>query len=144
MLGKIVVFILFVALASAIVGYTLLSRTYIIHNYAAIKAVNVGVYKEVGCQTPLTVIDWGILEPGECKNYTAYVRNEANVPVTLSLSTGNWNPESAGNWITLTWDYGGETLKVGEVVSVTFTLTVDQQTTGITNFTFDITIAAVG
>ena len=50
-----------------------------ISNKAAIKAVGVGVYQDPGLTVPLTEIDWGILEPGEEKNHTAYIRNESNV-----------------------------------------------------------------
>jgi hypothetical protein len=44
--------------------------------------------------------------------------------------------------MTLNWDYGGQSIDVDEVVQVTFTLSVDASIEGITNFSFDITIAA--
>jgi len=50
-----------------------------ISNRAAIKAVGVGVYQDLELTVSLTGIDWGILEPGEEKNHTAYIKNESNV-----------------------------------------------------------------
>lgn len=63
-----------------------------INNQAAIKAVGVGVYQDSELTVPLTEINWGILEPGEEKNHTAYIENESNVPITLVSTTDNWSP----------------------------------------------------
>jgi len=87
-------------------------------------------------------IDWGILEPGSNVNKTVYIRNEGNAAATLSLATSNWSPSNASNYLTLTWNYGGQTLKVNEAIQVKLTLSASSSVTGITNFSFDITITA--
>lgn len=115
-----------------------------IGNQAAIKAVGVGVYQDPVLTVPLTEINWGILEPGEEKNHTAYIKNESNVPITLVLSTDNWSPANASNFITLTWDYDEQPLGVDEFVKVIFTLAVDPAISGIVDFSFDIVIAGSG
>jgi len=60
------------------------------------------------------------------------------------MTTSNWNPSSASSYMTLSWNYGGQTLAVNEVKQVKFTLAVSSSITGITSFSFDITIAANG
>ena len=102
--------------------------------------VGVGVYQDSGCTSNLSFIDWGVLEPGSSKNFTCYIRNELSSVSTLSMSTSNWDPPNASDYLTLSWDYGGQSIDVDEVVPVTFTLSVDASIEGITNFRFYITI----
>ena len=115
-----------------------------ISNQAAIKAVGVAVYQDPELTVPLTEINWGILEPGEAKNHTAYIKNESNVPITLVLITENWNPLNASKFVALTWDYDGQLLEVDGFVEVTFTLVVDSAISGIDTFSFDIVIVGIG
>ena len=115
-----------------------------IGNRAAIKAVGVEVYQDPELTVALTEIDWGVLEPGEEKNCTAYIKNESNVPVTLVLTTENWSPLNASSFVALTWDYDGQLLEVDGSVEVTFTLAVDPAISGIEAFSFDIVIVGTG
>ena len=115
-----------------------------IGNVAAIKTVGVNVYEDASLTKPLTSIDWGTLEPGENKNVTAYIVNTSNVPVVLSLTTGNWNPTNTSIYVSLTWNYSGAPIPVGSYTPVVFTLHISPVTTGITNFSFDITIVGAG
>jgi len=60
------------------------------------------------------------------------------------MYTSNWNPSNASDYMTLSWDYGGQSINPDEVVQVTFTLSVDASIDGITGFSFDITIVGSG
>jgi len=113
-----------------------------ISNQGALKTVGVGVYWDAALTNKISSIDWGMLEPGSNVNKTVYIRNEGNAAATLSMTTSNWNPSNASNYITLTWNYGGQTLNVNEAIQVKFTLSASSSVTGITNFSFDITITA--
>jgi hypothetical protein len=115
-----------------------------ISNVAAIKTVGVAVYWDPAFTVRLTNISWGILEPGETKNVSCYIANKSNVPVILTLTTSNWAPTNASNFITLTWNYDGQPIPVGVATPITFSLHVDAATTGITAFSFDITITGSG
>jgi len=115
-----------------------------INNQAAIKAVGVGVYQDPDLTVLLTEINWGVLELGEQKNHTSYIRNESNVPITLALTTENWSPVNAPSFVALTWDFDGQLLEVDGFVEVTFTLAVDPETSGIEAFSFDIVIVGSG
>lgn len=121
-----------------------MERSRRIGNQAAIKAVGVGVYLDPALTVPLTEINWGVLEPGEEKNHTAYIKNESNVPITLVLTTENWSPLNASSFVALTWDYDGQLLEVDGSVEVTFTLTVDPAISGIEAFSFNIVIVGTG
>lgn len=109
-----------------------------------IVTVGVGVYTSPSCSTPVTAIPWGALEPGESQNFVCYIRNEGSTPTTLSMYTSNWSPSAASNYLSLSWDYAGETINPDAVIQVTFTLTVSESITGITTFSFDITIVGSG
>lgn len=116
------------------------SVTYKISNVGNVKGVGVGVYSDVGCTNGLSSINWGVLSPGTNKQFTVYLKNEGNVPLKLTLSTGNWNPQSAASYLTLNWDRQNYVLSPGSVVSAVLTLSVSSSTTGITSFSFEITI----
>jgi hypothetical protein len=115
-----------------------------VHNVARVKVVGVGVYKDINFTVSVIEIDWGVIEPGESKNFSAYIVNESNVPLTLTIRTENWNPLNASSFMTLTWDYNGTQLDVGGSVPVTLTLQVAQTVSGIETFSFDIVIVGVG
>jgi len=115
-----------------------------ISNTGSLKAVGVGVYWDAALTNRVSSIDWGIMEPGSSVDKIVYIRNEGNTASSLSMTTSNWSPSNASNYITLKWNYGGQTLNVNEVVQVKFTLSILSSISGITNFSFDITITTSG
>lgn len=113
-----------------------------IPNTGSVNAVGVGVYWDQASTNPVSSISWGTMDPGSNKNVTVYIKNEGNTAATLAMTTSNWNPSSASTYITLSWNYGGQTLNAGDVIQVRLTLSVSPNISGITNFSFDITITA--
>ena len=109
-----------------------------------VEAIGVDVYWDYQCTNPLTTIDWGTLEPGSDVNVVCYIENSGTSPVTLSMTTANWTPSAASYYIILSWDYGGQTIGVGDSRRVEFTLSVSQNIQGISSFGFDITIVGSG
>jgi uncharacterized repeat protein (TIGR01451 family) len=119
-------------------GALVATRT--ISNSGSVTAVGVGVYSDSACTTALSAISWGTLNPGDIKTYTIYVKNTGTVPVTLNMTVGNWNPTSASSYITLTWNKEKYVLPATQVVQAVLTLTVSSSVSGVTSFSFDITI----
>jgi hypothetical protein len=113
-------------------------------NTGVIETVGIGLYWDAALTNKVTSIDWGVLDPGFSKNVTVYIRNEGNSAVTLSEITSNWNPSNASNYINLTWDYGGQSIKVGSSIHVRLILAVSASITGISSFSFDVTISGIG
>lgn len=146
MLQKVHVSILAVAILATVstLVFGLLSASTTISNTGNVKAVGVGVYWDSGCSQEVSLIEWGSLDPGETSSVTVYVRNEGNVAVTLNMSTENWDPPEASSYITLSWDYSGQTLEPGESIGVTLTLSISSDVQNVTEFDFDIVIAVVG
>ena len=105
-----------------------------------VKTVGVAIYSDSSINYPLSSIDWGTLEPGANKNIECYIVNTGNFTSLLTLETDNWIPPEAANYITLTWDYDGQTLNIDEVIHVTLALSISENIKGITSFFFDITI----
>ena len=129
-------------LALSVLASVETSRT--VSNAGTVKAIGVGVYWDNECTNPLSSIYWGMLEPGSSKNVSCYIRNEGNSASTLSMYTSNWNPSNASEYMVLSWDYGGQAFNPGDVVQVTFTLSVSASIEGITSFSFDIIIVGSG
>jgi hypothetical protein len=136
-IGTVVVIAVMGLMVSAL-GALVATRT--ISNTGSVTAVGVGVYSDSACTTALSAISWGTLNPGDVKNYTVYVRNEGTVSVTLNMTKGNWNPSSASSYITLTWNKEKYVLPAGQVVTAVLTLSVSSSVSGVTSFSFDITI----
>lgn len=133
-------------LAVAIVGVlcvwaaSLLMAYQRIPNTGDVKAVGVGVYWDSECTNNVTAIDWGFLEPGATSNVMVYIQNEGNMPVMLNMTTDNWSPLSASNYIMLDWSCEGYVLDSGYAVQAVLTLFVSSNITEVTSFSFDIVI----
>jgi hypothetical protein len=137
---------IFGALLIGLLGTTLslvqTSRT--VSSVGSVKGIGVGIYWNSACTNRTSSINWGLLEPGSNKTVAIYVRNEGNAVTTLSKAAQNWNPSAAPSYMTLNWNYAGQTLSVNQVLQVKLTLVVLPSIAGITSFSFDITITATG
>jgi hypothetical protein len=135
-------------LAGLLVGsfatYAALQWTYRITATVTIKSLGVTVYSDPECTVPLVTIDWGMMEPGQTKNQPAYIKNESNVPVTMSMYVDNWNPINAKDFMTLGWSYDGSQISVDSSLPVDFTLSIDASISGIRNFSFEIWVVGSG
>ena len=109
-------------------------------NVGTVRAIGVGVYWDAGCSYQVTSIDWGTVESGATVNVIVYIKNEGNAPMTLSSQTENWSPSTASSYMSLNWDYAGQTIDVDGVIQVTLSLSVSDTIEGITSFSFDIVI----
>lgn len=114
------------------------SRT--ITSSGTIKAINVGVYQDAGCTQTLTSISWGALDPGSSTNQTVYVKNEGNTAMVLNMTTNTWSPSNSTGYMTFTWNRENATVTPGNNVQASLVLSVSNNITGITNFSFNIVI----
>ena len=118
-----------------------------IESGGSVKKINVGVYWDGNCNSNVSFIDWGEIEPGSEKNVSLFIRNEGTVAAGLFLSTDYWNPSNASKFMTLSWDYDGQTLAPfdedsSDILPVTLTLQVSPSVSGIKSFSFDVIIGA--
>jgi hypothetical protein len=104
-----------------------------------ITAINLGVYSDSSCATPLTTISFGNVVPGTQVTQTIYLKNTGNVAEsTLTMSTNTWNPANAGTYLTLTWTPTSSSLAVGASTSATLTLTATSSAGALTTFSFNV------
>lgn len=109
---------------------------------SAVEANGVGVYWDDKCSNRVSSIDWGTLGPGSLKKVTIYIRNEENEPIFLVMSTKNWNPSKASEYIRLVWDHvARQQINPGGVFRTTLTLTISRRIQRISDFSFDILIS---
>jgi len=120
------------------------TNVFTLHSTGTVKGIGVGIYWDSGCTSRVTSIDWGLAEPGMIQNKTVYIKNEGNAIVTLTLQTSNWSPTSAATYISLGWTYNNQTISVNQVLQDALRLTIASNVTGITTFSFDIIVTAVG
>ena len=134
--------IVILAIVESNIALGLSPPSMVLSSTGTLRSVGVGVYQ--GFSSNVSSIDWGILAPGSETKVTVFMRNEGNTEITLHLSTENWNPESAPQYISLSWDYDGNRISPEQIIQTTLSLYVSESIEGITHFTFDIIITAAG
>lgn len=138
--------LIFVSSILAVISFSLvrgaLFKSKTIHATGEVAAIDVEVYTDRDCTVVLNSIDWGRLYPEESRNTTFYVQLFGSTPSTLGLSTDNFAPVAAEQYLALTWDYDGNVLNPGDVLEVTVTLAVSFSITGIESFSFEVIVTA--
>ena len=102
--------------------------------------IEIDVYSDSACTEPISSVEWGSIEAGRSKDRIVYVKNNGDHEVSLSLSTDDWSPSSASQYMQLSWDYDGSVLQKGAVEQIMITLTVSSSISGVSNFNFNIVI----
>lgn len=101
---------------------------------------NTGNVKTLGdLESDTSFIEWIDLETNSTRTHNISVRVTGNSPAVLSLSTGNWTPSNASDYLALSWNYTGATLQPYVWTPIELTMTVASNATG-GNFAFDIII----
>lgn len=124
---------------AACIGYAIFQFVLRVPSTGTVKTVGIQLKDDYG--NMVTHIDWEDLTPNTEKDYHAFVVNNGSVPITLTLTTENWNPPEASNYISLTWDYLGDKINPGQTHPIILTLTVSENPP-FTSFSFDIVITA--
>ncbi len=128
--------------ASAVTALLTTQKT--ISGTGSIKGVGLGVYWDPQCTNATSSLDFGQLEPGSSKSFTLYLRNEGNSALTLNMTSENWSPANASDYMALTWDREGQQISPNQVRAFVITLSVSGNVQGISSFSFDIIISGTG
>ena len=113
--------------------------TLMLHNTGNIS--NLTAYAEQACTTPVITINWGNLNVSSVNTKTIWLKKTVSQPLTLSMNTTNWSPTNATGYMAVSWD---KTIMSAQVESATITLTVFDNATWMSQFTFDINITGTG
>ena len=108
------------------------------------KAIDVEVYWDSGYTDTVSAINWTILEPGDSVEKTVYVKNTGNAPLTLKMTSSDWDPIEAEGQITLSWDKEDAELGPYAIVAAVLTLSVSPSISEITDFSSNIIIEGTG
>ena len=137
----LVIYALVVSILAVSTVMALLTAQKTIQGTGSIKAVGLGVYWDLQCTNVTSSLDFGQLEPGSSKNFTLYLKNEGNSALTLNMTSENWDPANAIDYMTLTWNREGQQISPDEVVGFVITLSVSENVQGISSFSLDIIIS---
>lgn len=104
-----------------------------------------GTIQTVDIWVNASYINWGILEPNQTVSKPILLNNTSlGKPVTLVLTSSNYIPANASNYLTLSWNYDKSTLLVNESKILELSLWVHPDIKDIDSFSFDIQIIASG
>ena len=126
--------ILATLVATTGITYGLLTSMVNVPTSGLFTSTNVGVYTTQQCTANLTSISWGSVRSGSNYTRVGYLRNNGNSNMTLSLSTSNWNPSTLSSILQVTWNYGGVILRPGQILAVTWTLSIPSGVSGYQSF----------
>ncbi len=109
--------------------------------YASLTIKSHGEIVTIGVVSDAKEIDWGQMYANSSKQAIIHIWGNGTVPITIEMSTANWQPATAANYLAYTWDYSGEVIGT-DPVPITITLHVDAGVTGFSYFQNDIIIQA--
>jgi hypothetical protein len=137
---KIGVVISAVSLACLILSaYGLVITTLMLYNEGNIS--NLNAYAESTCTTPVTTINWGDLNVSSTNTKTIWLKKTVSQSLTLNMTTKNWSPANATDYMAVSWN---KNIMTAQVEIATITLTVFSNATWMSNFAFDIVITGTG
>ena len=122
----------------------LLTTSKTLDTSGSIMAINIGVYSNSACTIPISSLDWGTPEPGDIVTRTVYLKNTGNADMILNMYVSNWSPTGVDNYLSLNWNRENFEISPNEVVQATITLSVGSGITGITDFSFRVTLQGTG
>lgn len=131
-----------VVLSALIIGLGGGFITLTFHSSGKVITRGVGLYEDSASSRAVSEFRWGMVEPGLTNYIDAYLRNEGNVPIKLSLYSVNWAPANASSYMDFGWDYNDSTLDPDAMLKVTFHLSVSPDVEGVGDFAFDVIIDA--
>lgn len=79
----------------------------------------------------LSEIDWGAIDQGENVSKTIMVQNIGKTDLYLRFIPTEWDPVSFSEFMTLSWDYNGTSLRPQETLIAVLTLSVAQNITTV-------------
>ena len=106
-----------------------------------IRAIGIKAYNSSDCLIEITKIDWGIIDAGSNVSRTIWLKLEGNVRANISITTNNWIPQNASQYIILSYSDIG-LIEPDTVCQVILTLSVSEDIWKIYSFSFDIIIVA--
>ena len=105
---------------------------------------DIDVFADQECTKEISAIEWGNINAGGSSTVTIFVRNSGNVPLTMSMATSNYDPASAQNYLTLTWNQENTWLSPSSVIPCDFILSASPLVVDITEFRFQVEINGTG
>ena len=100
----------------------------------------VRIYDSAATSVEVDQVDWGLCYVAQAKTKILYLKNVYTSNISLGLSTTNWVPENASDYLSINWDYMNQTIMPNEVLPLKLRLWVAANTTGITNFSCNMMI----
>jgi hypothetical protein len=94
------------------------------------------VYSDSACTTPISAIEGVALSPGGTTNKVIYIKNTGNAPLTLGVTTANWNPTNTAASLVLTWDKQTTVLEPEQTAPSNISVDGSSTISGITSFGF--------
>ena len=109
---------------------------------ANIEGIGVGIYWNQNCTNKTLTLNWGNITPNSENTLELFIRNKGNLKASLYLTTTEWIPQAASNYIQLEWNYSNQILSPGQIIPISLTLTVSPETGGVSDFTYNTIITA--
>ena len=105
-------------------------------------SIDIECFSDSQCLNLISNVEWGDINVGGSVSRMVWVKNSGEADTYLTLTTENWNPTNAGDYLSLDWDYNGNPLEPDSIRQIVLTLNVSPSIQGINAFYFDIVFVA--
>jgi len=124
------------------VGYALMVHLEI-PNRAVVETLQVTAWQDENCTIPLNEIDWGVIDAGETKTFTAYLKIIGNKTAIIYSWADQWSPDGIQQYLTYGFDKNVTVIQPNVPLQVIFSLAVNESIPATySNFTFVIHVVA--
>lgn len=117
-------------------AYGLLQAIHPFNSEGTVATIGIEAYTDPAKTTFLTYVDWGVFYPNMTKTHNMYLYNNGSIPVTLTMTTDEWNPTIANQFLHVTWNATGYLLQAQHGVPIQFAIFVLPNVTGVDSFSF--------
>jgi len=139
----IAIYVLVVSVLLVASVFAVLTIQWSMRGTGSIKGVGLGVYWDPECTNATSSLEFGLLASGSSKNFDLYLRNEGDLDLNLNMTSENWDPAEATDYLTLTWNREGQQISPDGVMGCVITLSVSEDIEGIGSFSLDIIISGI-
>ena len=94
-------------------------------NTSRVVCIGLEAYWDSNCTESVDVIDWGIMQNGENKTITVWLKNVGNEAGNLTANTTDWSPQGIEEYVDVSYTFGSLYLEPAEVTYLNITVSID-------------------
>lgn len=136
--------VVLMCLTVALFGVYQMIRIYVLRSSGRFVCIGVEIYEYRNLDKQIDSINWGEIRPNEIIHRRITIKNNETLPITLTITSENWQPSNANQTLTFKVIYDPEKIIHPNLTyDIVLQLEANEVITNVTYFTFDIIVTAI-